>query len=249
MSHLTLEALARLVDEPAADAEEAHLGVCPSCREELEGLRGQTAAMADLPKMIPAPDAWPALRQRLRAERLLGAPSRRAVAATRAAAAVLLFLAGGAVGYAARGAPADAASVAAAQPGPASGEAAREADAAASPGAAREPVGDGSDPSGVAGPALAGAAGAGGAADLVQVEAAQEAFFAALDRYMAASGTAPADPATRLAALDNIVLTTAEALNEAPADPVINSYYLTAVAQRNAVLRQIAATFGAEPVF
>ncbi len=80
-----------------------------------------------------------------------------------------------------------------------------------------------------------------------EVERTQEAFAAALDRYMIANSIEAPDPAARLAALDNIVLTTAEALNESPADPVINSYHLTAVAQRNELLRQIAAS--GEPVF
>jgi hypothetical protein len=77
---------------------------------------------------------------------------------------------------------------------------------------------------------------------------AQEAFQSALDRYMVANGTRATDPAARLAALDNIVFTTAEALNESPADPVINSYHLTALAQRDALIRQIAQQRG-DPVF
>jgi hypothetical protein len=44
---------------------------------------------------------------------------------------------------------------------------------------------------------------------------------------------------SRLAALEGIVLTTRSALREAPADPVINSYHLTALGQRDELLRQI----------
>ena len=44
-----------------------------------------------------------------------------------------------------------------------------------------------------------------------------------------------------------IWLTTAEALNESPADPVINSFHLTALAQRNAMLREIAREFATSP--
>ena len=47
------------------------------------------------------------------------------------------------------------------------------------------------------------------------------------------------DPVNRLAALEGIVLTTRAALRDAPADPVINNYHLTAVGQRDALLRQI----------
>jgi hypothetical protein len=44
---------------------------------------------------------------------------------------------------------------------------------------------------------------------------------------------------SRLAALEGIVLTTRAALDDAPADPVINGYHLTALEQRDAILRQI----------
>ena len=44
---------------------------------------------------------------------------------------------------------------------------------------------------------------------------------------------------SRLAALEGIVLTTRAALNEAPADPVINGYHLTALEQRDALLREL----------
>jgi hypothetical protein len=49
-----------------------------------------------------------------------------------------------------------------------------------------------------------------------------------------------ASPST-MAALESIVLTTRAALNRAPADPVINGYHLTAVAEREAMLRRLAA--------
>lgn len=220
MSHLTLEALARLLDEPPTDAERAHLGDCAVCRDELTGLRGQTDALAALPNMVPPPDVWPEVRERLMAERLVRtAPSRRVAGPLRSAAAILLFIGGGALGWAVRG---DAAT-------PAQG-----------PSLAAE------EPAGRTGPRSADPVAPGRPA-LSEVEAAQQAFLSALDEYMAATGTSPSDPATRLAALDHIVLTTAEALNEAPADPVINSFHLTALAQRNAMLREIQTS--ADPVF
>jgi hypothetical protein len=48
-------------------------------------------------------------------------------------------------------------------------------------------------------------------------------------------------PAARLAALEGILLSTGAALEAAPADPMINGYYLSAIGQREAMLRQIAA--------
>jgi hypothetical protein len=56
-----------------------------------------------------------------------------------------------------------------------------------------------------------------------------------------ALGAEAGDPVARLAALQNIILTTQAALSETPTDPVINGYHLTALAQRDATLRQVAA--------
>ena len=211
MSHLTLEALARLVDEAPTSEEAKHLAGCELCREELSALRGQTETLASLPKMTPPPDLWPALRTRLRREGLV-ARRWRTRPLIRIAAALALFLAGGATGYGVRGA-ADVPGPVATEPAPGAG----------SPAAlAMQP-------------------------ENVSMERAQEIFAATLDRYMMENSTEAPDPAARLAALDNIVMTTAEALNESPADPVINSYHLMAVAQRNELLRQIAVS--GEPVF
>jgi hypothetical protein len=229
MRHLTLEALARLVDEAPGAREKEHLEECGECRRELEALRVQTEALATLPKLVPAPDRWAELQGRLRAEGLLQGTSRPWLKPSliRIAAGLALFIAGGAAGYAARG-PA------------ATPEPVRTADAAPAP--AAEP-----DAIPVAGePALDPTVGPAGITE--EVARTEQMFAAALDRYMRANATEAPDPAARLAALDNIVLTTAEALNESPADPVINGYHLTAVAQRNELLRQLAASSD-EPVF
>ena len=73
---------------------------------------------------------------------------------------------------------------------------------------------------------------------------AESVYLDALARYAQLAGGAgeSSDPLARLAALEGIVLTTREALGRAPADPVINGYHMTALAQREATLRQIAAT-------
>lgn len=218
MSHLTLEALSRLVDEAPTTEERDHLDGCPRCREELDALRRQTETLGALPDMSPPPDLWPELQARLREERLVRSPPRvRGFA--RIAAALALFVTGAATGFAVRG-PVDTVTVPAAAPTP-----------------GQEPA-----------PTLASAPDPMDTGDVAaDVERAQESFAAALDRYMMATSSEAPDPAARLAALDNIVMTTAEALNESPADPVINSYHLTAVAQRNELLRQIAASD--QPVF
>lgn len=74
------------------------------------------------------------------------------------------------------------------------------------------------------------------------VQQAEAAYLAALTRYaeLTADPDAAADPVNRLAALEGIVLTTRAALQDAPADPVINGYHLAALSQREAILRQIS---------
>lgn len=72
---------------------------------------------------------------------------------------------------------------------------------------------------------------------------AEAAYLEALTRYGQQAGDPSAgDALNRLAALEGIVLTTRAALEQAPADPVINGYHLAAVGAREAMLRQIEAT-------
>src|SRR5690606_18139253 len=78
-----------------------------------------------------------------------------------------------------------------------------------------------------------------------QLQQAEAYYNAALVNYARAGGDLPgSDPVSRLAALEGIVLTTRAALNESPADPVINGYHLTALEQRDALLRRIGGSDG-----
>jgi hypothetical protein len=72
------------------------------------------------------------------------------------------------------------------------------------------------------------------------LQTAEAEYVQAVTRYaeLAESGEG-LDPLNRLAALEGIVLTTGAALREAPADPVINNYHLTALGQRDALLHQL----------
>lgn len=70
--------------------------------------------------------------------------------------------------------------------------------------------------------------------------AAEDLYLEALTDYAQLTGyDESVDPVNRLAALEGIVLTTGVALEEAPADPVINGYHLAALGQREALLREI----------
>jgi hypothetical protein len=101
MQHLTLEVLARLVDEPPLPAEAEHLAGCPACAGELEAIREQTDGLRRLPDLAPPPGGW----WRLRLE-IGGAPRWRSPAVARfgrMAAGIVLFLAGAGLGAAANG--------------------------------------------------------------------------------------------------------------------------------------------------
>jgi hypothetical protein len=74
-----------------------------------------------------------------------------------------------------------------------------------------------------------------------QLRTAEDLYLAALTRYAELTQHGSyVDPLNRLAALEGIMLTAQAALRDAPADPVINGYLLTAMGQRDAMLRQIS---------
>lgn len=104
MEHLTLEALARLVDEPPTEAERIHLDDCASCSAELREFGETTAALGELPDLRPPRGDWQVLEARLVSEGLVRHESRlRSRLATtpgwmRAAAAVLIFASGTGLG-------------------------------------------------------------------------------------------------------------------------------------------------------
>lgn len=282
MSHLSLEDLARLLDEPPAPGEAAHLEACAECRAELDAMRAELRELRRLGPLAPPAGAWDALAARLVHEGALAPRAGWGRPLLRLAAALAIFALGGVAGALVRGAPA-AGPVAAPVTGvaatnrppatpamPAAGAPAAPDLGVLPPPATPQPA-ERAEPAEPAAPVHiatvqpeedepAAERGATlGTPDAPirtpedaarAVRSAERAYLAALRRYAElASPTAPEREAVaRLAALESIVLTTRAALNEAPADPIINGYHLAALAQRDAAIRQVSAK-GSEPWF
>jgi hypothetical protein len=261
--HLTLETLARLVDEAPAPGEAAHLRDCLACRRELAALEEQTGALAML-AAGPAPGAWERLHRRLVEEGLVRVapatvPRWPRSAGLRQAAGVALLLAGAAAGFALQaggGGPARVADgarvVEAPAPGPSPAEPARSWTPPAAPAPERANgarLASHAEPAARAPtvrtlPRSVPQSGGGAALEAERAVAdlldAQAAFVAALARLAAfADPSSGNDPATRLAALERLVGLTAAALERAPADPVVNGYHLAASAERESLRREM----------
>lgn len=233
MQQLTLETLARLVDEAPRPEEQAALDADPEAVRELATLRAQRDALEDLPSVLPA-EAWPAVEAKLLAAGLIRAPVERttassstraadsapAAAATRlpgrrwyqAAAALLMFAGGAVAGWSA--APGGQGPI------PAGAEAVGRM-------AADEPAA----PSTVEDARLA-------------VQAAERRWISANDHYWRLVGARGAqvgggDPAARLAALEGLVAVSRAAVAESPSDAFFNGFLVSALAQRQQALRQI----------
>lgn len=210
MEHLNLETLARLVEEAPSREERVHLSECGRCRTELELLQGQTDALGRLPDMRPPRGDWAVLEARLMSEGLVR-HQRSSLAATpgwmRIAAAILLFVGGTGLGTL--------------------------LDTGATPDGTRIAGGDGSPYSLVAGTAS-------------NVEEAAEAVRLAERRYQDAllqyrqlleadGGLATGvSPESRLAALEYLVAAGQAAVQQAPADPFLNGFLASALAERQA---------------
>ena len=99
MERLTLEDLARLVDEAPSKEEREALTANPELRRELEALRTQTEDLKNLPSVLPPRGQWSDLERELIREGLIEAPSVKIpLSWFRAAAGVALFLGGAWVG-------------------------------------------------------------------------------------------------------------------------------------------------------
>jgi hypothetical protein len=270
MSHLNGEALARLVDEQPTPLERVHLEDCADCRAELAAMQGDATALGALGDVAPPAAAWHALEERLAAEGLLRrSVGHRHATLLRLAAALALFLTGTLAGFAWRvgmvAAPVaeppavgiTQAQAEPAQPAPAPQTEVADAEPASAPATTTQDVARPPQQQDEALPRIIGPA-AGNARfasfqdvrprtaeeAAVLVRDAESIYLDALNRYaqLTAGAEDGIDPLARLAALEGIVLTTREALGRAPADPIINGYHMTALAQREATLRQIATS-------
>lgn len=216
MEHLTLEHLARLVDDPPTTEEMRHLADCRRCAEELDALREQTKALGSLPEILPPKGDWQAIEARLRSEGLVEDPGlfrRLGLAHTpgwmKVAAAAILFLSGTGTGVAVAGTGALGGST----------ETARSA-------------------------AVADAASVEEAATLVRT--AEEQYVSAVSRYrelLARDGGEDlgADPISRVAALEHLVMVSQAAVRQAPGDPFLNGFLASAMAERDAALRMVSS--------
>jgi len=95
MNHLSMEALVGLRQaglEPGDAAAREHLEGCALCRGELERLHQRVARLKALPALRPSRDRWPAVRDRLRAERRRHRARLAGLAVLAAAASVALAL-------------------------------------------------------------------------------------------------------------------------------------------------------------
>lgn len=221
--HLTPEELARLVDEAATQEEHAHLADCEACIGRLDALRDQTAALGRLPDVRPPRGDWAVLEARMASEGLVRPEPNllQRLASTpgwmRGAAAIVLFVGGIGVG-------AGLDRVGAAGMGPTASAGPSSSDVT------------------MARLETATVATAEEAAALVRLK--EREYRDALVQYAQLSedeGTVP-NPEARMASLDYAIVSLQAGLQEAPADPVLNGFLASMLAERDNTLRQISNT-------
>lgn len=236
MLHLPADRLIELGESEPTNTELAHLGVCAECERELRAYRALRELASAEGASVGAPlTSWDSLSAALLDEGLmtrksaqiltLTPPGTPAVArrrprrwhagawALRAAAALLLVAGGVAIGK-------STASVEVSQP---------QTTAAADPALGTVANFAGSYTSNAE--ALA-------ALYRAQREYERAATFLMTNNPVA-DETEPDVYRARLAALDNVMQASMTALEDAPADPVINRYYIAAAGARESTLRQL----------
>ena len=228
MPHIFPERLAALVDETATPDEASHLAGCDACTAELAAHRRLVRlALAEPPRERAPLNDWASLSAMLKAEGIISAapqaPSRasRTQWVMRIAAGLLLVAGSGLAGRWSAG---------------------FELDSVPQQMAASDATA----------PAAATTAFASPQAAMQVLTSAQQqysdaaAYLAAQDTSSHFIGLNVNTYRARLTALDNIVASTRAALYQAPQDPVLNQYYLSALAAREATLKQYNAALPAK---
>jgi len=245
MLHLPSDRLMELGESEPTNTELAHLGACAECERERRAYRALRELAAAEGARAAAPlTSWESLSRALKNEGLitrtsvpvlsLTPPGTPAVARPRRgfrgsewalrAAAAIFFLAGGVV--------IGRSSSAVAFPVPTSAEAPSTTTSLAS--AADAPVGLASNFS----VSYTSNAEALAALYRAQREYERAATFLMTNNPVG-DETKPDVYRARLAALDNVMQASMTALEDAPADPVINRYYIAAAGARESTLRQL----------
>ncbi|HVT41111.1 MAG TPA: hypothetical protein VHE78_18890 [Gemmatimonadaceae bacterium] len=231
MSHLTSERLAALSDDTPSPMEAAHITTCDDCCGELAAQR-KLLRMAAAAQVVPATpiSSFDALAPRLRAEGLIAARNRGAVARTWTVrlAAGLVLMGGGVVAG-----RATATTVLPILPKPEGAASGTAAAGVPSPAGEFKTTDD-------ALKALSSAQ---------QTYQTAAAFLAAQDTSGHFVGLNQNTYRTRLTALDEIAAATRAALYQAPQDPVLNQYYLGTLTEREATLTQLKQSMPAASKF
>jgi hypothetical protein len=247
MSHLSSERLAELADGEPTVAEAEHLAACANCAAERSAHRRLLSmALDERDRIAPPLTEWSTLAVELREQGIIAddyaAPTaetsvvpvvqprrhRRAWLVGLRVAAGLVFAAGfGALGRMSAGA----------SPAPSSKEVTTVASRIFN-GSAKQVMpnvfGDQSSPFNSVEDALA------------TLETSQRNYDKAVAFIAAHDSTVQSPEAgevfrTRLAALDEMAETSRQALSVAPADPVLNQYYLSTLGAREVTLRQLGS--------
>jgi len=226
MGHLTIEGLARLVSEAPSPEETKHLEMCSECRSEFQIIKEQTEAIGSLPDLRPPTGDWEALEGRLVSEGLIRSSALAQRAShwwssgwVQAAAALVLFFGGTALGSGALASSGD-------------GELAQGPPPA---GLELIPVGSQAQP----------ISNLEEAADAVNT--AERQYMLALLEYRQMLDTQGdprnvGDPTARFAAIEAIVAASRAAIQQAPADPFVNGVLVNSLAEREAFLRNASLT-------
>jgi hypothetical protein len=220
MVHLNNETLSELLDGSPAPGVQEHLASCSVCQGELELLRRMRTQLRELPQLDPPPDLWSRIEERLPYGRERRWPGRPGRVALRVAAMAAVFVIGLALGQAF-------------QRGDSAGDVAQPV--AGVPATVSEVGAPGT-------PASLGDA----MAEVRRLAAEYDAALRTLQRMAEGRGATDASPLARqrLANLEALVEASRAALATDPADPVLNTYLFTAVAERDALVRQLTSASG-----